>query len=106
MSFEYVEGESLMLSLKDDLAVSSGSACTSTSLEPSYVLKAMGVPDGIAHTSIRFSLGRFTSREEIDYVADAIIATVKHLREMSPLYEMAMKGIDPDSIEWSDGHHH
>ena len=87
----------------DNIAVSSGSACTSASLEPSYVLRAMGVGDDLAHSSLRFSLGRFSTLQEIDLAADATVATVKRLRDMSPLYEMAMEGIDINSIEWS-GH--
>ena len=102
LSFAYVEGESMLLGL-DNIAVSSGSACTSASLEPSYVLRAMGVGDDLAHSSLRFSLGRFTTQEEVDAAADATVATVKRLRDMSPLYEMAMEGIDINSIEWS-GH--
>ncbi len=99
ISFAYVEGESLMLGLKN-IAVSSGSACTSASLEPSYVLRALGIGDELAHSSIRFGLGRFTTTEEIDYVAAQVIENVKRLREMSPLYEMAKEGIDIKSVEW------
>lgn len=100
VSFAYVEGEALMMAIKD-VAVSSGSACTSASLEPSYVLRALGVGDDLAHSSIRFGLGRFTTEAEIDYVADLVIEKVKKLRDMSPLYEMAQEGIDLDSIEWA-----
>jgi len=100
VSFAYVEGEALMMAIKD-VAVSSGSACTSASLEPSYVLRALGVGDDLAHSSIRFGVGRFTTVEEIDFVADLVISAVKRLREMSPLYEMAKEGIDLDSIEWA-----
>ena len=103
MSFKYVEGESIMMAMKD-IAVSSGSACTSASLAPSYVLHAMGVPDFLAHASIRFSLGRFTAGEEIDYTIDKVIKAVNRLREMSPLFEMAQKGIDLDKIEWTHEH--
>ena len=99
MSFAYVEGESLLMGIKD-IAVSSGSACTSASLEPSYVLKALGVGDELAHTSIRFGLGRFNTREEVDYVADRVIETVRKLRELSPLYEMAKEGVDLKSVHW------
>jgi len=100
LSFAYVEGEALMMGFKE-LAVSSGSACTSASLEPSYVLKAMGVGEELAHTSIRFGLGRFTTPEEIDFSIDKIVSTVKRLREMSPLYEMAKEGIDLKSVQWN-----
>jgi len=103
MSFAYVEGEALMMAVKD-VAVSSGSACTSASLEPSYVLKAMGVSDDLAHSSIRFGLGRFTTEEEVDYVTDLFAAKVKKLREMSPLYEMAKEGVDLAAVEWTNPH--
>jgi cysteine desulfurase len=102
ISFAYVEGESLILAIKD-LAVSSGSACTSASLEPSYVLKALGVEEELAHTSIRFGIGRFTTQEEIDYAADLLKKAVFKLREMSPLWEMVQEGIDLKSIKWA-GH--
>ena len=102
VSFAYVEGESLMMGMKD-LAVSSGSACTSASLEPSYVLKALGVGDDLAHTSIRFGLGRFTTDEEIDYAMNKVVSTVKTLRDLSPLYEMAQEGIDLRTVQWT-GH--
>ena len=102
VSFNFVEGESLIMALKD-LAVSSGSACTSASLEPSYVLRALGLNDEMAHSSIRFSFGRFTTAEEIDYAIDLIQNAIGHLRDMSPLWEMFKDGIDLDSIEWA-GH--
>jgi cysteine desulfurase len=100
MSFVYVEGESLLMGI-NDIAVSSGSACTSATLEPSYVLKALGLGDDVAHSSIRFGLGRFNTRAEVDYVADKIIDVVKKLRELSPLYEMVQEGIDLTKIEWA-----
>src|SRR5262249_12975593 len=100
LSFNFVEGEGLMMAIKD-VAVSSGSACTSASLEPSYVLRALGVGDELAHSSIRFGLGRFNTEEEVDYVADLVVREVNRLREMSPLYEMAQQGIDIKSIEWA-----
>lgn len=105
ISFKYVEGESIMMMMKD-IAVSSGSACTSASLAPSYVLHAMGVPDFLAHASIRFSLGRFTTQEEIDYTVESVEKAITRLREMSPLFEMAQKGIDIDKIEWKHEHAH
>lgn len=100
ISFAYVEGESLLMGL-DDIAVSSGSACTSASLEPSYVLKAMGVGEDLAHTSIRFGIGRFNTEEEVDYIADKVTRTVRRLRELSPLYEMAKEGIDLSTVNWA-----
>ena len=100
LSFAYVEGESLIMGISD-IAVSSGSACTSASLEPSYVLRALGVGDELAHSSIRFGLGRFTSVEEIDYTAEKVIATVSRLREMSPLYEMVCEGTDLSTVNWT-----
>jgi cysteine desulfurase len=100
ISFAYVEGEAMMMAIKD-VCVSSGSACTSASLEPSYVLRAIGVGEDLAHTSIRFGLGRFTTEEETDYVGSLVVQKVKGLREMSPLYEMAMEGIDLKTIEWA-----
>ncbi len=100
MSFAYVEGESLLMGI-NDIAVSSGSACTSATLEPSYVLKALGVGDDLAHTSIRFGLGRFNTQEEVDYVADRMIETVRKLRELSPLYEMAKEGVDLSKVQWA-----
>jgi cysteine desulfurase len=99
VSFEFVEGESLLMSLKD-VAVSSGSACTSASLEPSYVLKAMGVAEALAHTSIRFGLGRGNTEEEVDYVCDRVVEQVTRLRAMSPLYEMAQAGVDLKTVQW------
>ena len=99
VSFNFVEGESLIMALKD-LAVSSGSACTSASLEPSYVLRALGLNDEMAHSSIRFSFGRFTTEEEVDYAIDLIQKAIGHLREMSPLWEMYKDGVDLDSVEW------
>jgi cysteine desulfurase len=102
ISFAYIEGESLVMSIKE-LAVSSGSACTSASLEPSYVLRALGVEVELAHTSIRFGLGRFTTQEEVDFALELIISNVCKLREMSPLWEMVQEGIDLKSIKWS-GH--
>ncbi len=99
MSFAYVEGESLLMGI-NDVAVSSGSACTSATLEPSYVLKALGVGEDLAHTSIRFGLGRFTTQEEIDYVIDKMVQVVTKLRELSPLYEMAKEGIDISKVKW------
>ncbi|MEX5213351.1 MAG: IscS subfamily cysteine desulfurase [Nitrospiraceae bacterium] len=100
LSFAYVEGESLLMGMKE-IALSSGSACTSATLEPSYVLKALGVGAELAHSSIRFGLGRFNTEEEIDYTAKRMIETVKKLREMSPLYEMAKEGIDLKSVQWA-----
>jgi len=100
MSFGYVEGEALMMALKG-VAVSSGSACTSASLEPSYVLRAMGLPMELAHSSIRFGLGRFNTEEEVDYVIDLVAQKVQKLREMSPLWEMAQSGVDMKSIQWA-----
>jgi cysteine desulfurase len=100
MSFVYVEGESLLMGI-NDIAVSSGSACTSATLEPSYVLKALGLGDDVAHSSIRFGLGRFNSEAEVDYVADKVIDIVQKLRELSPLYEMVKEGIDLTKIQWA-----
>jgi cysteine desulfurase len=100
MSFVYVEGESLLMGI-NDIAVSSGSACTSATLEPSYVLKALGLGDDVAHSSIRFGLGRFNTEAEVDYVADKVIDVVLKLRELSPLYEMVKEGIDLSKIEWA-----
>jgi len=102
ISFNYVEGESLIMALKD-LAVSSGSACTSASLEPSYVLRALGIGDDLAHTSIRFGLGRFTTEEDIDYTIDRLVNVVTRLRDLSPLWDMHLEGIDISKIEWQ-GH--
>jgi cysteine desulfurase len=103
VSFAYVEGEALMMAIKD-VAVSSGSACTSASLEPSYVLRAMGVSDDLAHSSIRFGLGRFTTEEEIDWVTRLVVEKVKKLRDMSPLYEMVKEGVDLTRVEWANPH--
>jgi cysteine desulfurase len=115
VSFAYVEGESLLMGLNGStspivvgqsvapIAVSSGSACTSATLEPSYVLKALGVGDELAHTSIRFGLGRFNTEEEVDYVTERVVHEVKRLRDLSPLYEMAKEGIDLKSVEWQRG---
>jgi cysteine desulfurase len=100
LSFAYVEGESLLMGLKE-VALSSGSACTSASLEPSYVLKSLGVGDELAHSSIRYGLGRFTTEEEIDYVIERTVETVNRLREMSPLWELAQEGVDLKSVVWS-----
>jgi len=100
LSFAFVEGEALMMAIKD-VAVSSGSACTSASLEPSYVLRAMGLDEDLAHSSIRFGIGRFNTEEEIDFTANLVVANVKRLREMSPLYEMYKEGIDLKSIQWA-----
>jgi cysteine desulfurase len=100
LSFAYVEGESLLMGLKD-IAVSSGSACTSASLEPSYVLKALGTGDELAHSSIRFGLGRFNTEAEVDYVAGRVVEVVRRLRELSPLYEMAKEGVDLKKVAWT-----
>jgi cysteine desulfurase len=99
ISFAYVEGESLLMGI-NDVAVSSGSACTSASLEPSYVLKALGAGDDLAHSSIRFGLGRWTTEEEVDYVVDKLTTVVRRLREMSPLYEMVKEGVDLSKMQW------
>jgi cysteine desulfurase len=99
VSFAYVEGESLLMGI-NDIAVSSGSACTSATLEPSYVIRALGIDDELAHSSIRFGLGRFNTLEEVDYVTDRVSKEVKRLRDMSPLYEMAKEGIDLKSVNW------
>ncbi|MGE5413831.1 MAG: IscS subfamily cysteine desulfurase [Syntrophomonadaceae bacterium] len=103
VSFAYVEGEALMMAIKD-VAVSSGSACTSASLEPSYVLRAMGVSEDLAHSSIRFGLGRFNTEEEVDHVIRLVVEKVKKLRDMSPLYEMVKEGVDLSRIEWANPH--
>lgn len=100
MSFAYVEGESLLMGI-NDVAVSSGSACTSATLEPSYVLKALGLGDDLAHTSIRFGIGRFNTQEEIDYTADKVISVVNKLRELSPLWEMFKDGVDLSKVQWT-----
>ena len=103
ISFKYVEGEGLMMGFNKNIALSSGSACTSASLEPSYVLKALGLGDDLAHSSLRFGLGRFTTDEQIDFTIDAITTSVLKLREMSPLWEMFKEGVDINAIEWA--HH-
>jgi cysteine desulfurase len=100
ISFAYVEGESLMMAIKD-VAVSSGSACTSASLEPSYVLKALGRNDELAHSSIRFTIGRFTTEEEIDFTIALVKKQVAKLREMSPLWEMVKAGVDLSTVQWA-----
>ncbi|MBP6849201.1 MAG: aminotransferase class V-fold PLP-dependent enzyme, partial [Kofleriaceae bacterium] len=100
ISFAFVEGESLLMALKD-IAVSSGSACTSASLEPSYVLRALGIGEELAHTSIRFGIGRFNTEAEIDYTIDVVVSAVERLRELSPLWEMHQDGIDLKSIAWT-----
>jgi len=103
ISFKHVEGEGLLMGFNKNIALSSGSACTSASLEPSYVLKALGLGDDLAHSSLRFGLGRFTTEEQIDYTVEQVTNTVNKLREMSPLWEMYKEGIDLDTIEWA--HH-
>jgi cysteine desulfurase len=103
ISFKYVEGEGLLMGFNKNIAVSSGSACTSASLEPSYVLKALGLGDDLAHSSLRFGLGRYTTEEQIDYTIEQVTNTVNKLREMSPLWEMYKEGVDMNSIEWA--HH-
>ncbi len=103
LSFPYVEGESLLMGI-NDVAVSSGSACTSASLEPSHVLRSMQIGDELAHSSIRFGIGRFTTEDEIEYCADRIVDVVKRLRELSPLYEMIQEGIDLSTVDWQGGH--
>ncbi len=103
LSFAFVEGESLMMGIKD-LAVSSGSACTSASLEPSHVLRAMGVGEDMAHSSIRFGFGRYTTKEQVDFAIDQLTTAVRRLRELSPLYEMAQEGIDLSTVKWQGAH--
>ena len=100
ISFAYVEGESMIMAIKD-LAVSSGSACTSASLEPSYVLRALGRDDELAHSSIRFSIGRFTTEEEIDYAINLLHAKIQKLRDLSPLWDMYKEGIDLSTVQWA-----
>lgn len=102
ISFKYVEGEGLMMGFNQEIAVSSGSACTSASLEPSYVLKALGLDDELAHSSIRFSLGRFTTEEQIDYTINQVTKAVNRMRDLSPLWEMYKEGIDVSAIEWAE----
>jgi cysteine desulfurase len=100
MSFNFVEGESLIMAIKD-VAVSSGSACTSSSLEPSYVLRALGRSDELAHSSIRFTVGRFTTEEEVDYTVDLLKRKIMKLRELSPLWEMFKDGVDLNQVQWA-----
>jgi cysteine desulfurase len=102
LSFKHVEGEGLMMTFNQNIALSSGSACTSASLEPSYVLKALGLGDDLAHSSLRISLGRFTTKEDIDYAIESIRDGVNHMRSLSPIWEMYQEGIDLDSVEWSE----
>ncbi len=102
ISFKHVEGEGLMMTFNQNIALSSGSACTSASLEPSYVLVAMGVGDELAHSSLRFSLGRFTKEEDIDYAIEAVTKGVNHMRDLSPIWEMYKEGVDLSSVEWSE----
>jgi len=102
ISFKHVEGEGLMMTFNQNIAVSSGSACTSASLEPSYVLIALGLGDDLAHSSLRFSLGRFTTEEEIDETIKMISKGVNHMRDLSPIWEMFKEGIDLDAVEWSE----
>ncbi|MEM1319939.1 MAG: IscS subfamily cysteine desulfurase [Bacteroidota bacterium] len=102
LSFKHVEGEGLMMTFNQNIAVSSGSACTSASLEPSYVLIALGLGDDLAHSSIRFSLGRFTTEEEVDDAIEALVQGVNHMRDLSPIWEMYKEGVDIDSIEWAE----
>ena len=101
LSFKHVEGEGLMMTFNQNIALSSGSACTSASLEPSYVLIAMGLGDDLAHSSLRFSLGRFTTEEDIDFTIEAIKNGVNHMRDLSPIWEMFKEGIDLESVEWT-----
>ena len=100
LSFAYVEGESVLMGLNKEVALSSGSACTSSTLEPSYVISALGVDSELAHSSIRFGLHRFSTQEEVDFVARRTVEVVRRLREMSPLYELAKEGVDLKSIHW------
>ena len=101
ISFKYVEGEGLMMGFNKNIAVSSGSACTSASLEPSYVLKALGLDDELAHSSIRFSLGRFTTEAQIDFAIAEVTKAVNRMRDLSPLWEMHLDGVDLKTIEWA-----
>lgn len=100
LSFAFIEGESMLMAMKD-IALSSGSACTSASLEPSYVLRALGTEEDMAHSSIRFGIGRFTTDEEVDFVTSKIVGIVTRLRDLSPLWEMHLEGVDLKSIDWS-----
>ena len=102
LSFKHVEGEGLMMTFNQNIALSSGSACTSASLEPSYVLIAMGLGDDLAHSSLRFSLGRFTKEEDIDFTIEAITKGVNHMRDLSPIWEMYKEGVDLETVEWSE----
>jgi cysteine desulfurase len=102
ISFKHVEGEGLMMTFNQEIAVSSGSACTSASLEPSYVLKALGLGDDLAHSSLRLSLGRFTTEEEVDYAVEKISKGVEHMRSISPIWEMYKEGIDLKSVKWTE----
>jgi cysteine desulfurase len=102
ISFKHVEGEGLMMTFNQNIALSSGSACTSASLEPSYVLVALGLGDDLAHSSLRFSLGRFTTEEDIDYVVERITSGVNHMRDLSPIWEMYKDGVDLNSVQWSE----
>lgn len=102
ISFKHVEGEGLMMTFNQNIAVSSGSACTSASLEPSYVLVALGLGDDLAHSSIRFSLGRFTTEEEVDFAVEKLVAGVNHMRDLSPIWEMYKEGIDLNNVQWSE----
>jgi cysteine desulfurase len=102
ISFKHVEGEGLMMTFNQEIAVSSGSACTSASLEPSYVLKALGLGDDLAHSSLRLSLGRFTTEDEVDYAIKSISEGVNHMRDLSPIWEMYQEGVDLDAVKWSE----
>jgi cysteine desulfurase len=102
MSFKHVEGEGLMMTFNQDIALSSGSACTSASLEPSYVLVALGLGDDLAHSSLRFSLGRFTTDEDVEFAIEAIKKGVNHMRDLSPIWEMYKEGVDLTKIVWSE----
>jgi cysteine desulfurase len=102
ISFKHVEGEGLMMTFNQNIAVSSGSACTSASLEPSYVLVALGLGDDLAHSSIRFSLGRFTTDEEVDFAVEKLVAGVNHMRDLSPIWEMYKEGVDLSNVQWSE----
>ncbi|MCB0640103.1 MAG: aminotransferase class V-fold PLP-dependent enzyme, partial [Phaeodactylibacter sp.] len=102
ISFKHVEGEGLMMTFNQNIAVSSGSACTSASLEPSYVLVALGLGDDLAHSSIRFSLGRFTTEEDVDYAISEVVKGVNHMRDLSPIWEMYKEGVDLENVEWQE----